>query len=185
MTRRQKQPLRSLTTDEQQWLERLSRSHSDPASQVSRAKIVLAVASGASFTAAAHTVGRRSNDAVAQLVARFNHEGIEAIIPRHGGGQPRTYTPADRARILDEAQRQPDREADGTATWSLSTLRQTLRSEPNGLPRVSTGTIRSVLREAGWTWQRTRSWCETGKVVRRRKEGPVEVIDPDAEAKKA
>jgi transposase len=185
MSRRQKEPLRPLTTDEQQWLERISRSYSDPASHVTRAKIVLVVANGASFTAAAHAVGRRSNDAVAQLVARFNQQGIEAIIPRHGGGQPRTYTPADRARILDEAQRQPDREADATATWSLSTLRQTLRSAPDGLPRVSTGTIRSVLREAGWTWQRSRSWCKTGKVLRRRKSGPVEVIDPDAEAKKA
>jgi transposase len=185
MTRRQKEPLRPLSTDEQRWLERISRSQSDPASQVARAKIVLAVAAGASFTAAAHAVGRRSNDAVAHLVARFNQEGIEAIIPRHGGGQSRTYMPADRQRILDEARRQPDREADGTATWSLSTLRQTLRNAPDGLPQVSTGTIRAVLHEADWTWQRTRSWCETGRVVRRRKSGPVEVIDPDAEAKKA
>jgi transposase len=185
MTRRQKERLRPLTDDEQQWLERISRSHSDPASHVTRAKIVLAVARGASFTAAAHAVGRRSNDAVAHLVARFNQEGIEAIVPRHAGGQPRTYTLADRARILDEARRQPDREADGSATWSLSTLRQALRTVPNGLPRVSTGTIRAVLREAGWTWQRTRSWCHTGKVIRRREQGPVEVIDPDTEAKKA
>jgi transposase len=185
MTRRQKQPLRSLTDDEQQWLERISRSHSDPASQVTRATIVLAVAGGASFTAAAHSVGRRSNDAVGHLVARFNQEGIEAIVPRHGGGQPRTYTPTERQRIRDEARRQPDREADGTATWSLSTLRQALRSAPDGLPHVSTATIRTVLREAGWTWQRTRSWCDTGKVVRRRKQGAVEVTDPDAEAKKA
>jgi transposase len=184
MTRRQKQPLRPLSTDEQCWLEQISRSQSDPASQVSRAKIVLAVAAGASFTAAAHAGGRRSNDAVAHLVARFNHEGIEAIVPRHGGGQPRTYTPADRQRILDHARRQPSREADGTATWSLSTLRQSLRTAPDGLPHVSTGTIRAVLREAGWSWQRSRSWCDTGKVVRRRKSGPVEVTDPDAEAKK-
>jgi transposase len=119
------------------------------------------------------------------LVRRFNHEGIEAIVPRHAGGQPATYTAADRQRILDEARRQPSREADGTATWSLTTLRQALRNAPDGLPRVSTATLRTVLREAGYTWQRSRSWCETGKVVRRRKAGPVEVIDPDAEAKKA
>jgi hypothetical protein len=50
MTRRQKQPLRPLTADEQQWLERISRSHTDPASHVARAKAVLAVAAGASFT---------------------------------------------------------------------------------------------------------------------------------------
>jgi transposase len=185
MSRRQKEPLRPLTTDEYQWLERISRSQSDPASHVTRAKLVLAVARGASFTAAAHTAGRRSNDAVAQLVARFNHEGIEAIVPRHAGGQPRTYTPVDRQRILDEARRQPDREADGTASWSLMTLRQALRSAPDGLSHVSSATIRAVLCEAGWTWQRSRSWCETGKVVRRRTCGPVEVVDPDAEAKKA
>jgi hypothetical protein len=50
---------------------------------------------------------------------------------------------------------------------------------------VGTYAIRKVLKEAGFGWQRTRSWCETGKVERKRKSGEaVEVIDPDAEAKK-
>jgi transposase len=184
MTRRQKDPLRPLTADDRQWLERISRSHSDPASQVLRAKLLLAVADGASYTAAAHSVGRRSNDAVAQLVARFNHEGIEAIVPRHAGGHPAVYSSHDRQRILAEAQRMPDREADGTATWSLLTLRQALRNADDGLPHISTATIRTVLRDQGWSWQRTRSWCNTGKAVRRRKSGLVEVTDPDAAAKK-
>lgn len=184
MPRRQKEPLRPLTTDEHQWLARLSRSQSDPASHVTRAKIVLTVAQGASFTAAAHAGGRRSNDAVAHLVARFNREGIEAIVPRHGGGQSPKYSAAQRRHILNAAHRQPEREADGTATWSLSTLRQTLRSTPDGFEHLSTATIHSVLREAGWSWQRTRSWCQTGTALRRRTSGVVEVTDPDAEAKK-
>jgi hypothetical protein len=92
MTRRQKDPLRPLTPDEQLWFERISRPQSDTVSHVRRAKIVLAVAAGASFTAAAHSVGRRSIDAVAQLVARFNQQGIEAIVPRHDGGHPPLYT---------------------------------------------------------------------------------------------
>lgn len=185
MTRRQKEPLRPLTADEQRWLERISRSHSDPASHVARAKAILAVAQGASFTQAAQAAGRRSNDAVAQLVARFNQQGIEAIVPRHGGGQKAKYTPAQRQRILEYAQHQPDREADGTATWSLSTLRRTLQAAPDDMPRISTATVHSVLREAGWSWQRSRSWCKTGSSRRRRKSGVVEVVDPDAEAKKA
>jgi transposase len=185
MTRRQHDPLRPLTADEQQWLERVSRSQSDPASHVVRAKALLAVAAGASFTAAAPSVGRRSNDAVAHLVSRFNQEGIEAIVPRHGGGHPRTYTAIDRQRILAEARRMPDREADGTATWSLMTLRTALRTAPDGLPQISTATIGDVLHTAGWAWQRTRSWCETGTAVRRRKAGAVTVVDPDADAKKA
>jgi hypothetical protein len=33
----------------------------------------------------------------------------------------------EQERILAEARRRPDREQDGTATWSLSTLQQALR----------------------------------------------------------
>jgi hypothetical protein len=92
---------------------------------------------------------------------------------------------AERNRILAEARRSPDRERDGTATWSLITLRRALRTAPDGLPNVSTATIRKVLLEAGWSWQRSRSWCEPGTAQRKRKCGVVEVIDPDAEAKKS
>ncbi len=184
MTRRQKDPLRLLSPEEQTALERLARSQSEPASHVARAKALLAVAAGHNYTAAAHAAGRRSGDAVAQLVTRFNQHGLPAIIPGHGGGPPPTYTIAQRNRILAEARRPPDREADGTATWSLMTLRHALRTAPNGLPKVSTATIRAVLLDAGWSWQRSRSWCETGTAQRKRKTGIVTVIDPDAEAKK-
>ncbi len=84
MTRRQKDPLRFLTSEEQTTLERISRSQSEPASHVARAKALLAVAAGHNYTAAAHTAGRRSGDAVAQLVTRFNQHGVAAIVPGHG-----------------------------------------------------------------------------------------------------
>jgi hypothetical protein len=185
MTRRQKDPLRALTAEEQTALERLSRSHSEPASHVARAKALLAVAAGHTYTAAAYAAGRRSNDAVAQLVARFNQLGLAAIEPGHGGGPPLTYTVVERNRILAEARRTPDRATDGTATWSLMTLRRALRTAPDGLPNISTATIRAVLIDAGWSWQRSRSWCDTGTVQRKRKHGSVTVVDPDAEAKKS
>jgi hypothetical protein len=92
---------------------------------------------------------------------------------------------AERNRILAEARRTPDRERDGTATWSLMTLRRALRTASDGLPNVSTGTIRAVLIDAGWSWQRSRSWCETGTAQRKRKSDIVTVVDPDAEAKKS
>ena len=185
MTRRQKDPLRPLTPEERAALEQLSRARSEPASHVARARLVLAVAAGASYSAAARGVGRRSGDAVAQLVARFNREGLAAIVPGHGGGPAVTYGEAARARILAEARRVPDRAADGTASWSLSALRRALRAAPDGLPDVSEYTIWCVLRGAGRRWQRDRSWCETGVVVRQRKSGPVVVVDPDAAPKKS
>jgi transposase len=184
MTRRQKDPLRSLTDQERRELERLSRAHAEPAAAVVRARALLAVANGQSFTAAARRAGRRSGDAVGQLVARFNREGLAALEPGHGGGQPKRYTATEQERILQEVRRKPDRDGDRTGTWSLTTLQGALRRAPDGLPSVSTYTIWCVLHDAGFTWDRDRSWCETGTAVRKRKSGIVTVIDPDTTAKK-
>ncbi len=184
MSRRRKDPLRPLTEEERVVLEQIARAQSEPASHVARAKALLAVADEKSYPAAARAAGRKSNDAVSQLVARFNQEGLAAVEPRHGGGLQPTYGPAERDQILAEARRTPDRERDGTATWSLSTLQRALRQAPDGLPKVSTYTIWLVLHEAGLSWQQTRTWCDTGKVKRKRKSGTVDVTDPDAMAKK-
>ena len=185
MSRRKIDPLRELYDPERRELEQLARSQVAPAVEVIRAKILTAVADGLDYQQAARSVGRRSGDAVAHLVARFNAEGLAALTPRHGGGRRPTYDPQARARIAAEAARAPTPEADGTATWSLSTLRRTLRAAPDGLPKVSTDTIRRVLRESGSSFQRTRTWCPTGTAVRRRKAGPAVVVDPDAEPKKS
>ena len=186
MTRRQKDPLRALTDDERAALSRLSRSRSAPVAQVARATALLAVADGASYTAAARRVGRRHGDAVAAWVARFNREGRAAVVPRHGGGPRVRYAEEQRRRILAEAERVPDRERDGTATWSLSTLRTALRRAEDGLPAVSTYTIWHTLHAAGLSWQQRRTWCSTGVVLRKGKRGgTVAVSDGDAAAKES
>jgi transposase len=184
MPRPQKDPLRLLTPEECARLERIGRSHTEPAAHVARAKALLAVAAGHRFTEAARAAGRQSGDAVAHLVARFNREGLAAVEPGHGGGQPQRYPQQERERILREARREPDRGGDGTATWSLTTLQRALRRAPDGVPTVSTYTIWCVLHEAGWRWGKDRSWCQTGVAVRKRKSGPVTLTDPDAGAKK-
>ena len=183
MSRQPKNPLRPLFPEERVQLQQLSRSQAASASHVTRAKVLLAVDEGLSYSAAARQVGRASGDAVAQLVARFNQEGVAAVVPGHGGGPPVQYTPQQREQILAQVRRTPSREEDGTATWSLTTLQRTLRAQ--GLPRISTYTIWCVLQEAGLSWQKSRTWCQTGTVQRRRKSGPVMVQDPDAEAKKS
>ena len=173
MGRPPKEPLRAVTAAERAGLEQLARATSERADRVTRAKLLLAVAAGASFTAAAHAMGRRHGDAVARLVARFNREGLASVTPRSGGGPPVQYGAAERARILAEFHRAPDREQDGTATWSLTTLQRALRRAPDGLPTVSTATLLAVLWEAGYTWQHNRTWCHTGTARRRRRDGTV------------
>jgi transposase len=185
MSRRRKDTLRSLTDDERQELIHLSRSRTAGAARVARAVMLLAVADGSDYQQAARAAGRKSGDAVSHLVARFNREGLAALDPRHGGGHSPTYDTAARDRILREVARTPAPQTDGTSTWSLTTLRRVLRAAPDGLPKVSTFTIWQVLREAGYTFQRTRTWCPTGAAVRRRKAGVATVTDPDAAAKKS
>jgi transposase len=185
MSRLKKDPLRPLTDPERQELARISRSQAAPAVHVARATMILAVDRGDDYQRAALAAGRRSGDAVSHLVARFNAEGLTALSPRHGGGRPRTYDHASRGRILQEVRREPTPEADGTATWSLSTLKGALRSAPDGLPKVATSTIWQVLREAGLSYQQSRTWCPTGAALRKRVSGTVVVTDPDAEPKKS
>ena len=101
MSRRQKAPVRPRTREEYRQLAHLARTQSAPAAQVAHlpdganhwitcvstlAKALLAVAAGQPYQDAARAAGRRSGDAVAQLVARFNHTGLAAVPPRHGGG---------------------------------------------------------------------------------------------------
>lgn len=186
MSRIPKCPLRPTADGERRSLLKLQGSATAPAAQAARAKILLAVAGGRAYLEAARATGRRSGDAVARLVARFNDEGLAAVVPRHGGGQRPRYTAQERELVLAKVRRPPEREREGSATWSLSLLQKALREE--GLPQISRHALWHVLREAGLTWQRHRSWCATGTALRQRqRDGGQEVVavtDPDAEAKK-
>jgi hypothetical protein len=96
------------------------------------------------------------------------------------------YTAADREKIIEEVRRTPDREVDGTATWSVTTLVRSLHRK--GMTGICRHTVWKVIRGAGFRRLKDRSWCETGSAVRKRKEGDqtVEVVvhDPDSEQKK-
>ena len=184
MVRPAKEPLRALSEPERRELEALAHSRSAPADRIARARELLAVADGALFTRAAQQAGRKSGDAVARLVSRFNKEGMAAVWGHHGGGPQVRYGPEQAERILREFHRPPDRAKDGTATWSLTTLQRALRRAPDGLPRVSTYVILQVLHAAGYSWQQSRTWCATGTAQRVRKEGVVTVHDPQAQQKK-
>ena len=184
MPAKPKDPLRPLNEQEKSVLLKISRSLSASADQVGRAKALLAVCEGKTYQQAAILAGRKSNDAVSQLVSRFNQEGLTALETKHGGGPAIEYTQTEKERIVREFQRTPDRTEDRTASWSLVTLQRALRKAPDGLPHVSTYVIWQTLHEAGLSWQLDRSWCDTGKVIRLRKSGPVEVEDPDTLAKK-
>ena len=142
-----KERLRALTDEERTVLRRVSKASSERADRVRRATALLAVAEGCSCAAAARQAGFKSGTAVADLVGRFNRRGLAALVIAPGHGPKTTYDTPARAQIVATAQRPPDRRADATATWSLSTLQRALRRE--ALPRVGATTVRRVLRAAG------------------------------------
>lgn len=115
---RQKHPLRELTAEERQELERITRATSESVTRAARAQALLAVSQGYSYTAAAQACGRRSGDAVAQLVERLNNEGLVALTQRYGGGAKTRYEAQQRQQILEVAQQSPELAVDGVAQWS-------------------------------------------------------------------
>src|SRR3989440_4960630 len=173
MSRSASESLRALTEEETKELHRVSRASSETRIRHQRAVALLAVAEGKSLSEAARLVGWKSHDPVTKVTRRFNSLGLCALDDLPRPGPHRRYGPAEQARILQEAQRTPDRKEDATGTWSLTLLQRALRSAPDGLPQVSTFTILYTLHEAGYSWQKSRTWCETGKTLRK-KDGHVE-----------
>jgi transposase len=183
MPRAALRPLRELTEAERTHLSVLARATSERADVRQRAVALLAVAQGQSYTAAARRAGYASGEAVSRLVQRVNARGLAALEIAPGRGRKLTYSTAERQQILNTLQQAPERATDQSATWSLTLLQRRLRAQ--GLPQVSRDTIHKTVRTAGYTWQRTRTWCPTGTARRRRKAGTVTVTDPEAEQKRA
>lgn len=182
MSKIQKDPLREFTRQEEQALQKLAKSTSERMDVVKRARALVSVRAGTSYTKAAEVVGYKSNDTISRLVSRFNQHGLLALSIAPGRGGKPTYTSAQQTRILAEVQRKPDHQEDETGTWSLMTLRRALRK--NALPHISAETIRQVLHDSGYRFQRTRTWCRTGYALRVRKSGTVTTYDEQTPEKK-
>ena len=177
MAQPQKHPLRPLSGQEERELRRIVKASSERIDVARRARALLAVAAKQSFAQAASAAGLKEARSVSELVERFNAGGLAALWIAAGAGRKPTYTSEQRARMLAEVQREPDRKEDQTATWSLMTLRAALRD--TDLPEIAAETIRQVLHEAGYSYQRTRSWVRTGYALRKRKSGTVTTYDAE------
>lgn len=175
-------PLRNLTEEERAMMERIARATSERSDVRQRACALLLVAAGASASAAAKQAGYTSGEGVKQLVLRFHMRGLNALVIAPGRGRKVTYPEAERQQVLDTFHQPPDREKDGSATWSLKLIAHHVHH--NGLPQIASETIRQILHHNGQSSQRSRSWCPTGTAKRKRTEGVVLVHDPQAEAKR-
>ena len=182
MAQPQKHPLRPLSEQEERELRRIIKASSERIDVARRARALLSVAASQSFAHAAGVAGFKEARSVGKLVKRFNAHGLAALALAVGRGGKAIYTSAQQARIVAEVQRTPERKEDQSATWSLSLLRKALRA--TDLPHIANETIRHVLHENGYSYQRTRTWCRTGYALRVRKSGTVTVYDLETPEKK-
>ena len=99
-------------------LEALARSHRGRADEARRARIILLLADGYSYS----TISERV-DCTAQTIAtwkaRYLADGVAGLRGRHRGSKARVLTPQLEARILNWTRKPP---ADGTTHWSTRRL---------------------------------------------------------------
>jgi transposase len=156
MGAQQKRSLRQLTQQEREELSHKATSISERVSIVKKAKALLAVADGSTFTVAGRQVGM-SRDGVSQLVERFHHRGVQALSIAPGRGRKPTYTSQDHEQILQEVQRRPTWDVDQCTVWSLALLQKSLHAK--GFLDICPKTIRLVLQAHGWKYQQaTHTW---------------------------
>jgi transposase len=107
-----------LSIEQREELTRWSQSRTLPAGDVFRARLILALADGKSWSqieVELHT----SRPTIARWKRRFEQEGMVGLDPRHKGSDPRKATPSIQARVLRKTTQRPQ---DGSTHWTCRKL---------------------------------------------------------------
>ena len=147
--------VRELSLDEGQRLRSISKK-AKYQSKRERAMILLASSTGMSAPQIAELV-RTDDSHVRKVIHAFNEQGFDSLDPDYRGGRPKKTTPAERDRIVAVARARPDTQGVALTRWSLRKLRPHL-VEQEIVSELCEETLRQILRTAGLSHQRTRSW---------------------------
>jgi len=159
--------LRELDPDEAQKLVKIARMTKDRV-RLRRAGMALASMQGRSVPEIAGMFAAK-DETVRELIKTFNDRGFAALDPKARRGSMPRIGPAVREQICRVAKSSPSALGCPFTCWSLTKLRDYL-AQHRYLP-VSRETIRLVLKDAGISWQNTKTWKHSN--------------DPDFAAKKA
>jgi len=103
-----------------------------PAGDVFRARLIIALAEGKSYSQIESELST-SRPTIARWRRRFQEHGLPGLDPQHKGSKPRTATPAVQARILRKTTLKPE---DGSTHWSCRKLASTLGVSKSTVQRV-------------------------------------------------
>jgi transposase len=107
-----------LSCDARAELESLARSHRGRADEARRARIILLLAEGHSYSVISERIDC-TPQTIATWKARHDADGVAGLRGRHRGSKPRVLTPQVEARILSWTRKPP---TDGTTHWSTRRL---------------------------------------------------------------
>lgn len=146
--------VRELSPDEGNRLKRLSKT-ARHATKRQRALICWASATRMSVPVIARLVDSDESH-VRKVIHAFNERGFESLDPEWRGGRPRRITDAERERIVAVAGARPDSMGVPLTRWSLRRLSAYLKERE--AISVSPSHLGRILRDAGLSFQRTRTW---------------------------
>jgi len=159
--------VRELSLDEGNRLKRLSRK---AASEIKRERALICWASATRMSPQQIAALVDTDEThVRKVIHAFNERGFGSLDPKPRGGRPRRITDGQRARIIAVAGARPDTLGVPATRWSLVRLARYLHERQ--IVDVSPAHLGRILKAAGLSFQRTRTW----------KASP----DPDYEAKAA
>ena len=121
-----------LSEEQRQELTRWARSRTLPAGDALRARLMLALGEGKSWTQIETELGT-SRPTIARWKQRFEQDGMSGLDPRHKGSKPRTATPTMQARVLRKTTRKPE---DGSTHWSCRKMAAALGVSKSTVQRI-------------------------------------------------
>jgi transposase len=151
--------LRPITDDEGNRLLRIVRRSSGSVVTWRRAQMVLLAAQAMPVPQIAK-VAFTSEDRVREVIHNFNADGFDALYPRHRGGRPPTFTLPQRQQIKKIALSRLQDHDLPFSTWSLHKLADFLVAE-GVVEDISHEGLRALLREAGVSLQRLKTWKQS------------------------
>jgi transposase len=122
----------SLTAEQRDELTRWSQSRTFPAGDVFRARLILALADGMTYSRIKrelHTTART----ISRWKQRFEESGVEGLEPKHKGSRPRSATPVVQAKVCRKVQQRPH---DGSTHWSVRKLATEMGLSKSSVHRI-------------------------------------------------
>jgi len=164
---RQYRELISLTQEQRKELKQWAQSRTLPAGDVFRARLILALADGWSYTQIKQRL-HTSAPTISRWKQRFEQEGIAGLEPQHKGSQPRVADAQVPARIARKTQQKPP---DGSTHWSCRKMAEAMGVSKSTVHRVW---AQARLKRIGWnaTWPLRIRRCRQERI----RQGALEIV---------